>query len=161
MGLRCNGSMFVHLPFFFCTPRDSGDELLDTRCSPFHLSPLLKSTSQKKLVDQATLPCHSSSPDSKHDQRLDSNSLAYGATRLEICTYVFVLVLFRFVFYCASRQSVVAHVQIVTLYSRIDSSYCTSVQGNILLLEKRTHRKKNIGKHSNLHALPSDVPHSR
>ena len=78
----------------------------------------------KKLVDQATLPCHfSSSPDSKHDQRLDSNSLAYGATRLEICTHVFVLVLFRFVFYFASRQSVVAHVQIVTLYSLIDSTY--------------------------------------
>ena len=109
------------------------------------LSPLLKSTSQKKLVDQATLPCHfSSSPDSKHDQRLDSNSLAYGATRLEICTHVFVLVLFRFVFYCASRQSVVAHVQIVS--SLIDNTYCTSVQGNILLLEKERTEKKNIEK---------------
>ena len=46
------------------------------------------------------------------------------------------------VFYCASRQGVVAHVQTVT--SRIDSTYCTRVQRNMSSPRKRTQLKENI-----------------
>ena len=87
MGLRCNGSMFVHLPYFFARLVKVEISRWTQDARSFTIA-AVEIHIPNKLVDQAALPCHFlSSPDSKHDQRLDSNSLADGAPRIELCAH--------------------------------------------------------------------------
>ena len=87
LNFRCNGSMFVHLPFLLNTRLDDGDEHRNKVPAPeefLHRDLRGRVPFHRWLFDQAYVPLFFISRSDKKNHRPGSKSLANDATRIAV-----------------------------------------------------------------------------